>query len=930
MDMLSSITIETYAYDIQQNAIAHRDPNGNVTEHRRNAQGSVIYTELANGQGRRIVRDGFNQVTQWQDTGGHSKHYEYNKRGQVTHRFDEEGLEDQFRYDKQGQRIQFINGEGDTWRYAYDVQGHIVLRIEPTGACTRFEKDIAGRLLSEVRPGEAEGRTKKWTRDIHGNVLTHQDLGGELITYERDHLQQVRREYGQGGDHGKEYKLSGNYEAVANRNIQYIYDAAGHLVEIADDAVPLKSIYRIDAKDRRVEEYFSRSGHETTADTLYQASRIQYDALGRLSRVDDTRIMARYNYDPRGNRMLTRAFYHFGDGWSRIPYESSYTYDALNRILIYKGVRKGETVTLAPNQGLQIEYDIQGNRICETSIEPDGFELVKQFSYYRNRLLKGIFRKATPEEERESLEEDATHKHIQLIGIRYVYDKASRKRLQETCEFYLLLHDLKNDEKGIGYFYQVETFDYHLLGSIERQEAFHDWILAKYQPYWDGSAWIQQKGQQHGEIRTSAHWRDFNVWGNPEHQNRKTLPFSFERQDVVINEDVLIDYVYFDSPKISKIRHQVGIDGQGRPQYELETRASYDSNGYIRSLTGHLKEGFRAFMTNPEGRIVFKWNGEAGRELKRSYYFYDPYGHPIGHFGDFPEEKYLATLLEEAKTEEDLKVIESLMLSHLEAGYSSVPEHINFDLNITPIGNWSTVPPVLYTAQAGDTFNSIAEQFYGDESFGWFVAEYNGYEAGDSIPAQLTLRIPNPLPTQIHNWAGIYAPYSPPVGSYYPDYFRELIIPPPPPPPKRKWYKLVIRIAVTVAISILVPKLAPVLSRLLPTFLSQSKLMLKVLSASTAALANNAAQQALSLQWGEQEGFNLDTLWQDLLLEAVTEGVGGVIDSLPVSSLSKSQSAFFKTLNRLPHTLTKEVVRQAVLIALDQERNLSWESFARL
>jgi hypothetical protein len=139
----------------------------------------------------------------------------------------------------------------------------------------------------------------------------------------------------------------------------------------------------------------------------------------------------------------------------------------------------------------------------------------------------------------------------------------------------------------------------------------------------------------------------------------------------------------------------------------------------------------------------------------------------------------------------------------------------------------------------------------------------------------------------------------------------------------------VIRIAVTVAISILVPKLAPVLSRLLPTFLSQSKLMLKVLSASTAALANNAAQQALSLQWGEQEGFNLDTLWQDLLLEAVTEGVGGVIDSLPVSSLSKSQSAFFKTLNRLPHTLTKEVVRQAVLIALDQERNLSWESFAR-
>ena len=87
----------------------------------------------------------------------------------------------------------------------------------------------------------------------------------------------------------------------------------------------------------------------------------------------------------------------------------------------------------------------------------------------------------------------------------------------------------------------------------------------------------------------------------------------------------------------------------------------------------------------------------------------------------------------------------------------------NFDQGYDPINlssGGSAATASSYTVRDGDTLRTIALTFWGDESLWFLIADANGLNGTEPLPAGMVLVIPNKV-TNIHNKSTTFRVYDP-------------------------------------------------------------------------------------------------------------------------------------------------------------------------
>ena len=219
---------------------------------------------------------------------------------------------------------------------------------------------------------DANGFGMSWTYDGFGRLQAHVDLGGARFSYTYDSAQQLIQQ-----------------KSTRGQDLAYVYDAAGQQVEVDDYSGPQNdpgfvgprfpsqiTRYQYNEIGQRTLEQIRRGGD------IFQDNHLRYDALGRLSSVDDTHMHIGIEYDLLGNR--TRISTHVNIPVAAGSAEDKafntdrfFRYDEMNRQVLVDGVGIQENnefvrdasghyrADITLGQGQILTYDLNGNRLSE-------------------------------------------------------------------------------------------------------------------------------------------------------------------------------------------------------------------------------------------------------------------------------------------------------------------------------------------------------------------------------------------------------------------------------------------------------------------------------------------------------------------------------------------------------------------------------------
>ncbi|KRW61694.1 type IV secretion protein Rhs [Pseudomonas sp. TTU2014-080ASC] len=346
------------AYDEKGQLIAERDPLGAITEYAYDEAGRLTAIVPAEEPATAFeYQDGYvSAVTRGKATWK----YKRNKQGDITSQIDPDGNKTHYSYDKQGRLLSIRHADGSqhelVWnnlgqlleehlptgaqrRYRYDALGRQITRQDETGAITQYQWDAIGRLTQITLPG---GGTRAFTYNAYGKVTSERDELGRVTHYEyADKLHLMSRRINPDGselryrydnarlllteienERGERYSLDyypngliRQETAFDGRSSSYVYDLNGHLIEKhehGDDGSELVTQYQRDSAGRLLVK------------TLADGEQIHYsyDAMGRLSNVDDGQWPLSYRYDLQ-DRLIEEH-----QGWATLRYE----YGALGQL----------------------------------------------------------------------------------------------------------------------------------------------------------------------------------------------------------------------------------------------------------------------------------------------------------------------------------------------------------------------------------------------------------------------------------------------------------------------------------------------------------------------------------------------------------------------------------------------------------------------
>ena len=393
-DALLGTPVTRTFYDALGHQVAVRDANGHVNAQVFDAGGNLVEEHHADG-GTVVNRyDAFGDRTATVDAMGHATTFTYDKASRVlsasheavavyrTDLADDDGgktlnlsfvgaaaLSERNTYDQAGRKVSQTNTAGETTQYRYDLAGNVIEVIDPLGRSTKTAYDAAGHKSAEV---DANGFGMSWTYDGFGRLQAHVDLGGARFSYTYDSAQQLIQQ-----------------KSTRGQDLAYVYDAAGQQVEVDDYSGPQNdpgfvgprfpsqiTRYQYNEIGQRTLEQIRRGGD------IFQDNHLRYDALGRLSSVDDTHMHIGIEYDLLGNR--TRISTHVNIPVAAGSAEDKafntdrfFRYDEMNRQVLVDGVGIEENGAFARDalghyraditlgQGQILTYDLNGNRLSE-------------------------------------------------------------------------------------------------------------------------------------------------------------------------------------------------------------------------------------------------------------------------------------------------------------------------------------------------------------------------------------------------------------------------------------------------------------------------------------------------------------------------------------------------------------------------------------
>ncbi|RQQ00438.1 LysM peptidoglycan-binding domain-containing protein [Burkholderia stagnalis] len=716
-----------FYYDLTGNLIGMKDANGSLTTQQWNygtAKPAVAKSWNALGYSKVSQYDGFGNLRTTLDELGRRTDYIYDARNRLIE-VDRPVLAngkrsiDRYEYDALDRRVAHVDALGGRERTYYDADGRITKTVSAAGRTVQYDYRWASniRSLGTAAMGgwartmtNANGMKAVDETDQFGRVTQHTDLGGHVFQYTYNWAGLVTKQTGTSG-----------------QNVDYSYYSDGLVRSIVDNATKTQSLYEYDGDGNRTAEYFSNFGDSY----VFAQSRVKYDALNRVTAIEDDSYKVYYEYDAVGNRRRMLAKYTDLVGHHERTQDYWYEYDALNRFTVSMGSLSAAPATDPNDKNVRIVNGARGEEGVQLGYNAAG-----------ERVLATYAKDGRTE--------------------RYTYDANGYLETQSVND--IVVQQRTNDLLG------------RVTGTVER-DASTGKVVTSVERSWDADS-IQKQERDNLNRVTSVYTRMADG----------TLTRVETNPDDASNTRTVSTYTYewWDSAKQSQITTQASNPNAPgwRPassyfNYDVNgnLKSTYDDGGndpgkarafqYWTDLRGQVqrRDELRGVSVDANGRIM----GAEG-DRKHNYYYLN--GNRVGNQGndgidrvDYMQE--LAGKLGKG-SENQYRVFTPVSTADFDENYMAIN------------GVYPATSPGQWTVRDGETLKSIASALWGDSSLWYILADANGLKGSDELrPGQL-LTVPNKV-TNVHNTSTTFKPYDP--GKAIGDTQPTLPAPPPPPGP---------------------------------------------------------------------------------------------------------------------------------------------------
>ncbi|HDR9179635.1 TPA: LysM peptidoglycan-binding domain-containing protein [Burkholderia vietnamiensis] len=853
-----------FYYDLTGNLVGLKDANGNLTVQQWNygtAQPTLAKSWDALGFSKTMQYDAFGNLRTSIDELGRRTDYRYDSKNRVVE-IDHPGLAngqrsvDRYEYDSFDRRIAHTDALGGRERTFYDGDGRIIRTVSAAGREVKYDYKWVASVSSVgtstsggwIRTTtNANGMTMVDETDQFGRLIKHTDLGGHVFRYTYNWAGLVSKQTGTSG-----------------QDVDYTYYSNGLVRSIKDNATKTQSLYEYDGDGNRTSEFFSNFGDVY----VFAQSSVKYDALNRVTAIEDDAYKVYYEYDAVGNRRRMLAKYTDMVGYHDREQEYWYEYDALNRFTVSMGSLSGARAT-DPNDtsvsivkgalggdGVQLGYNAAGERVLAVYAKDDRTE-------------------------------------------RYTYDANGYLETQKVND--IVVQERKNDLLG-----RVTSF-------VERDATTGQQVTG-IDRTWDADGMVlQERDTLHRATTVYTRMADgtltqVDTTPDDASETHTTSTYAYELWDSAKQSRVTVQASNPNAPGWRPAMSYFNYDENGN------LKSTYDDGGndpgkarafqYWTDMRGQVQR--RDELTGVNVDANSRITGAAG-DRKHNYYYLN--GNRVGNQGNDGIDKidYMQELAGKLGkgNENQYRVFTPISAADFDENYMA----INGAYPAASAGQW--------TVRAGDTLKSVASALWGDSSLWYVLADANGLKSMDELRPGELLTVPNKV-TNVHNTATTFKPYDPglAIGNTQPT------LPAPPPPPGPNGCSVVSVIAIVVAVVVSVVSygtLAP----------QAASFAGSVAAGAAAGTAGAVASQGVMIAGGEQHGLNWNGVALSALGGAVA---GGVTSALAPAATGAATGAGTATTNGFQTAVLQGAVRSAVTqglgIATGLQDRFDWKGLA--
>jgi RHS repeat-associated protein/uncharacterized repeat protein (TIGR01451 family) len=347
--------------------------------------GGIVHSS---GKSIAFVRDAEGRIVRITDPRGLHLTYEYDGAGDLVAFVDQAGNRTTFAYDTRHNLVELRDPLGNrAFRGEYDSEGRLIAMIDGHGRRIEFARDLDGR--QEVVT-DARGNVRRVLYDEFGNVQTDERavtvdgqsvvatwryvgdrFGNELVAVDPDG---VRTEAAYDRQNPLEQTVDPHGLALRTRRT---YDAGSRATSVTNPAGEVMSVtYDVRGNLRQFRDFSGMTLQFEPDDDGNPARMVEptgtvnqltYDRAGNVVREEQRdsagNLLSRrdYAYDPSNNRVSETVF-RTVDGALQ-GFTTSYTYDALNRVVAVRDPAGNVTQTQYDAAGLKVAtVDALGRR----------------------------------------------------------------------------------------------------------------------------------------------------------------------------------------------------------------------------------------------------------------------------------------------------------------------------------------------------------------------------------------------------------------------------------------------------------------------------------------------------------------------------------------------------------------------------------------